>query len=90
MNDLDDPRRIPNRVFALLRVEWIRQGGDEQRTYTELAALLGVHPVVVTLWATDRRPPWDVIRRLLAETGSRVVISAHGITLLVETTDEQR
>jgi hypothetical protein len=81
---VDEGWSLPCALFHALRDEWVRQGGDEQRTYTRLADLLDVHPVSISQWGSDRRPPWRVVRRLLAETSARIVVSPHGFDLLVD------
>lgn len=82
---VDEGWSLPCAVFYALRDEWVRQAGDdEQRTFTRLADLLGVHPVSITQWSADRRPPWRIVRRLLAETSARLVVSPTGFDLLVD------
>jgi hypothetical protein len=81
---VDEGWSLPSVLFHALREEWVRQGTDEQRTYTRLADLLGVHPVSISQWGADRRPPWRIVRRLLAETGARFVVSPQGFELLVD------
>ena len=81
----DEAWSLPSALFLALREEWVRQCPErEQRSFTRLADLLDVHPVSVSQWSSERRPPWRVIRRMLAETNSRVVISPTGFDLLVD------
>lgn len=89
--DFDDEGwNLPCSIFGVLRSEWCRQGSDdEQRTYAQLADLLDVHPVSVSQWSVERRAPWRAVRRLLVETGARVVLSPHGFEVVVEDDEEE-
>lgn len=82
---VDEGWSLPCALFLALREEWIRQApAHEQRTFSRLADLLDVHPVSISQWSADRRPPWRVVRRLLAETNARVIVAPTGFDVLVD------
>jgi len=86
----DEAWNLPCSIFGALRSEWCRQAGeDEQRTFVQLADLLDVHPVSVSQWSVERRAPWRVVRRLLSETGARIVLSPHGFEVVVDGDGEE-